>query len=117
MKFTAISRSRLTTWTLAVDGAPAIRRAQRYPRGITIDTRTLPDGWHALRAEIHDFPGNVGALDWSIRVDNTRPTLVLRRVIVRRPGDLPAGAPPGGARCACWWPRAIRGRPASSGPR
>ena len=86
VKFTAISRSRVTTWTLAVDGAPVIRTSQTYPRGITLDTRTLTDGWHALRAEARDFPGNVGALDWSIRVDNTRPTLLLRRVVVGRPG-------------------------------
>ena len=84
VKFTAISRSRVPAWTLTVDGVPATRNAQTYPRGITIDTRKLADGWHALHAEARDFPGNVGALDWSIRVDNTRPTLLLRRVIIRR---------------------------------
>ena len=84
VKLTAISRSRVPAWTLTVDGVPAVRNSQRYPRGITIDTRKLDDGWHALRAEARDFPGNVGALEWSIRVDNTRPTLLLRRVIIRR---------------------------------
>ena len=84
VKFTGVARSRITTWTLAVDGVPAIRTAQTYPRGITVDTRSLADGWHALRAETRDFPGNVGALDWSIRVDNTAPTIVVRRVVVGR---------------------------------
>ncbi|MBJ7456731.1 MAG: hypothetical protein JHC74_11790, partial [Thermoleophilia bacterium] len=84
VKFTGISRSRVTTWSLTVDGVPATRNAQTYPRGITIDTRRLPDGWHALRAEARDFPGNVGALDWSIRVDNTAPTVRLTRVVVGR---------------------------------
>lgn len=91
VKFTGISRSRVTTWSLAVDGVPATRNGQTYPRGITIDTRRLPDGWHALRAEARDFPGNVGALDWSIRVDNTRPTLAVRSVVVGRPGGPAAG--------------------------
>ena len=84
VRFTGISRSRVTTWSLTVDGVPATRNAQTYPRGITIDTRRLPDGWHALRAEARDFPGNVGALDWSIRVNNTAPAVRLKRVVVGR---------------------------------
>jgi hypothetical protein len=91
VRFTGLSRSRITTWTLAVDGSPASRLPQAYPRGITIDTRRLADGWHALRAEVHDFPGNVGALDWSIRVDNTPPTVLVRRVVVGRAAG-PLGA-------------------------
>jgi hypothetical protein len=91
VRFTGIARSRLTTWTLAVDGSPVSRRPQLYPRGITLDTRTLADGWHALRAETLDWPGNAGALDWSIRVDNTPPVLVLRRVRVGRARGPAAG--------------------------
>jgi hypothetical protein len=86
VRFTGLSRSRITTWTLTVDGAAAVRRAQTYPRGITVDTRSLVDGWHALRAEARDFPGNLGVLDWSIRVDNTPPVLILRRVVVGHVG-------------------------------
>ena len=86
VRFTGVSRSRVTTWTLAVDGSPAVRRPQTYPRGITVDTRHLTDGWHALRAEARDFPGNTGVLDWSIRVDNTPPSLILRRIVVGRVG-------------------------------
>ncbi len=84
VRFTGVSRSRLTNWSLSVDGAPAVRRPQRYPRGITVDTRALADGWHALRVEARDWPGNVGVLDWSIKVDNTRPVLVVRRTLKGR---------------------------------
>ncbi|MGD9572656.1 MAG: S8 family serine peptidase [Thermoleophilia bacterium] len=84
VKFTALSRSRVSTWRLAVDGQPAVRNAQTYPRGITVDTRRLPDGWHQLAVEAKDFPGNVGTSVWSIRVDNTRPTLIVRRVATKR---------------------------------
>ncbi len=86
VRFTGISRSRLTNWTLSVDGSPAVRLPQAYPRGITLDTRRLADGWHALSAQARDWPGNVGVLDWSIRVDNTPPTLLVRRVVVGRVG-------------------------------
>ncbi|CAN0383599.1 unnamed protein product, partial [Phaeothamnion confervicola] len=83
VRFTALSRSRISTWSLAVDGVPAVSRRQVYPRGITLDTTRLVDGWHALRADARDWPGNDGALDWSIRVDNTPPTIIVRRVVVR----------------------------------
>jgi hypothetical protein len=75
-----------------VDGQAAVARPQTYPRGITIDTRRLADGWHALQATARDFPGNTGSLDWSIKVDNTRPTLVVRRVVVVRPRRRPPRA-------------------------
>ena len=103
--FTGLSRSRISTWTLDVDGRPATPRAQTYPRGITIDTRHLADGWHALRATARDYPGNVGALDWSVKVDNTQAG-------AHRPlgeGAAPAPAPaarrgPGPApRAPCAW--------------
>ena len=63
---------------------PGDARAQTFPRGITIDTRRLPDGWHALRATARDYPGNVGTLDWSVKVDNTRPVLIVRAVKAQR---------------------------------
>ena len=94
VKFTGLSRSRLSTWLLEVDGSPAVRRAQTYPRGITVDTRRLEDGWHLLSAQARDFPGNVGRSEWSVRVDNTRPTAILRRVATKR--ARPAPLRPGG---------------------
>jgi hypothetical protein len=97
VRFTGLSRSRVTTWTLAVDGEPALRRPQSYPRGITVDTRRLADGWHQLAVEARDFPGNAGAATWPVRVDNTRPRIVVRRVATRalRPGRVPGrGARP-----------------------
>lgn len=95
VKFTGLSRSRVTSWRLAVDGAPAVRRAQPYPRGITVDTRRLADGWHLLAVEATDFPGNTGASTWSVRVDNTRPRLTVRRVASRalRPARVPGRGP------------------------
>ena len=73
VKFTALARSRVTQWALRLDGTPAVRRPQTYPKGISIDTRRLADGWHALSVEAKDFPGNVAQGQWSIKVDNTRP--------------------------------------------
>jgi hypothetical protein len=84
VKFKALSRTRVSTWTLAVDGRPVLSRSQAYPRGITVDTRRLPDGWHLLSASAKDFPGNSGTLDWSVKVDNTRPVLIVRSVKVQR---------------------------------
>jgi hypothetical protein len=84
VKFTALTRSRPTSWRLSVDGTPATARAQTYPRGITIDTRRLDEGWHLMRAEIKDAPGNAGARSWPVFVDNTRPRLVVRRVAQAR---------------------------------
>jgi hypothetical protein len=84
VRFKALGRTKPTQWRLDLDGAPATRRAQRYPRGITIDTRKLEDGWHALRVELRDRPGNTGVREWSVKVDNTRPTLVVRGVEVTR---------------------------------
>lgn len=97
VRFAGLSRSRLASWTLAVDGVPAVRRPQAYPRGITIDTRRLEDGWHLLAVEARDLPGNVGASSWAVRVDNTRPRLVVRRLALRRvrPARVPGrGAAP-----------------------
>jgi hypothetical protein len=90
--FAGLSRSRIATWTLAVDGRPAVPRPQSYPRGITIDTRHLADGWHALHATARDWPGNTGSLDWSVKVDNTRPALIVRRAVVTRPRRRPPSA-------------------------
>jgi hypothetical protein len=80
VRFKALSRSKVTQWALRLDGTPAVRRAQTYPRGIGVDTRRLPDGWHALAIEAKDFPGNVGLREWAVKVDNTRPRLVVRAV-------------------------------------
>ncbi len=95
VRFTALSRARVPSWTLAIDGVPAVRRPQTYPRGITVDTRRLADGWHLLAVEAKDFPGNVATSSWSVRVDNTAPTLVVRRVLARRlrPARVPGRGP------------------------
>ena len=69
VKFRAITRSRITgSWSLTIDGRPATARPQRYPRGITIDTRRMTEGWHLLDAQVADAPGNRGASQWSVFV-------------------------------------------------
>ncbi len=57
VRFKALSRSKVTQWSLRLDGTPAVRRAQTYPRGISVDTRRLPDGWHALADPGEGLPG------------------------------------------------------------
>jgi Subtilase family len=86
VRFKALSRSKVTRWSLRVDGTPAVRRPQTYPRGISVDTRRLVDGWHALSVEAKDAPGNVAHQQWSVKVDNTRPTLIVRAVKLARAG-------------------------------
>ncbi|MEZ0284752.1 MAG: S8 family serine peptidase, partial [Thermoleophilia bacterium] len=100
VRFKALSRSRVTQWSLRLDGAPAVRRAQTYPRGISVDTRRLPDGWHALSVQAKDFSGNLGGSDWAVQVDNTRPQLVVRAVRLAkvRRAHARAGARASGAR-------------------
>ena len=94
VKFSALSRTRVSTWTLAVDGQPVLGRAQTFPRGITLDTRHLADGWHALTAVAKDYPGNTGRLDWSVKVDNTKPVLIVRSVKVQALKPRPRRAGP-----------------------
>ncbi len=100
VRFKALSRSRVTQWSLRLDGTPAVRRAQTYPRGISVDTRRLPDGWHALSVQAKDFSGNLGGSDWAVQVDNTRPQLVVRAVRLAkvRRAHARAGARASGAR-------------------
>ena len=47
---------------------------------MTIHSPRLHRGWHLLRAQVSDAPGNVGASQWSVFVDNTKPTLAVRSV-------------------------------------
>jgi hypothetical protein len=72
--------SRLARWQLFVGDSPAtpVRVTERIAPGI--DTRRLADGWHALRVEAVDWPGNVSSREWWVQVDNTRPELRLRSI-------------------------------------
>jgi hypothetical protein len=99
VSFKAVSRSRIARWSAFLDGAP-LSTAAGDPRTLSIDTRRLPDGFHALRAEARDFPGNVGARDWTVKVDNTPPVLIVRRVAVARvrTAQSAKGGPRGSAR-------------------
>lgn len=81
-RFAVRAESTLTRWSLALDGAQIAGRLGNRPGSARIDTRKLPDGLHRLRAEVRDYPGNLRARNWAVRVDNTPPTLAVRRVIV-----------------------------------
>jgi subtilase family protein len=76
--------SQIARWALLVDGVPLTDR--RPPIGtVRLDTRRLPDGLHAVEVRASDLPGNAGAVSVPLEVDNTRPVLGLRRVIVLGP--------------------------------
>jgi hypothetical protein len=100
--FAGLSRSRIARWALHLDGVPVVARAQGAPRTVVVDTRRLPDGFHLLRGEARDWPGNTGSREWAVKVDNTRPVLVVRRVVV---GRATAARPERGARAPRVGPR------------
>jgi hypothetical protein len=50
------------------------------PYQTTLDTRTIPNGEHVIRADAYDFAGNVASHRVSVRIDNPLPA--------------PAGSPP-----------------------
>jgi subtilase family protein len=81
-KFDADDGSRIAHWSLTLDGIPLQPGRVGDPVGRRLDTRKLPDGLHLLHAEARDWPGNLGAGDWFFTVDNTAPTLSVRRVTV-----------------------------------
>jgi hypothetical protein len=84
IRFRALSRSRIARWALHLDGVPIVARSQREPRAVAVDTRRLPDGFHVLRGDARDWPGNTGSREWAVKIDNTRPVLIVRRVAVER---------------------------------
>jgi hypothetical protein len=51
------------------------------PGGLSLDTRTLSDGPHAIRVEAIDAAGNAGAVERQIDVDNTAPAHVDAHVV------------------------------------
>lgn len=61
-----------------VDGKPVGADATDPPYSATWDTKTVPDGSHALMALARDAAGNVGrSAPVTITVDNTPPTLTI----------------------------------------
>lgn len=77
--FRPVSKARLTRWTLSVDGVRlgGVRKLENP--AARVDTRRLADGWHLLRVEAADWPGNLGVQEWAVRVDNTPPRITLGR--------------------------------------
>lgn len=79
LEFRPVSKARLTRWTLAVDGTQIGGRRKLDKPAARIDTRRLDDGWHLIRIQAADWPGNVGTRELAIRVDNTPPVVALGR--------------------------------------
>ena len=43
------------------------------PQRVTLDTRTIPNGDHVIRANAHDYSGNLGSHRIAVRVENLPP--------------------------------------------
>jgi len=75
------------------------------PGGLSLDTRTLSDGRHAIRVEAIDAAGNAASVERRIGVDNTAPAHVDAHVVGgdgwRRVNDFEVG----------WQPQAGAGAP------
>jgi hypothetical protein len=71
----------VASWSVAVDGAPLLSDTAGAPSA-WLDTRTLPDGPHALQVSARDATGNQASETWPFVVDNTPPLVALRRVEV-----------------------------------
>ncbi len=82
LRFAVVKRVPLVRWGLSVDGEPVGGRRKPTRTAIGIDTRRLDDGWHTFTLSARDWAGNVAKRNWALRVDNTRPRVVVRRVVV-----------------------------------
>jgi len=89
LTFTPVSKARLTRWRLYVDDERIGGVRKLDSPSARLDTRRLRDGWHLVRIDASDWPGNEGSREWAIRVDNTRPRISL--------GAARASAPRGAA--------------------
>ncbi|HJZ62616.1 MAG TPA: S8 family serine peptidase [Miltoncostaeaceae bacterium] len=77
--------SRVAEWSVAVDGQrlSGALNDQAVVGGI-LDTRRLADGLHVVQVNARDWPGNIATRVYGLVVDNTRPTLAVRRVTLGR---------------------------------
>jgi hypothetical protein len=72
--------SRLTGWSVQVDGRTVVRRQGETPPAATLGRRWLPDGRHVIEVRASDWPGNVGVRTIPVVVDTGAPRLRSFRV-------------------------------------
>lgn len=65
--------SRLTGWSVHVDGRRVVRRQGETAPSASLGRRWLPDGPHLIELRADDWPGNTGARQMSVMVDTTAP--------------------------------------------
>lgn len=86
--------SRLTGWSVHVNGKRIVRRWGERPPSAALGRRWLPDGRHVIELRASDWPGNTGVRRMKVLVDTGAPRI--RRFRVERVGEertLAAGAP------------------------
>jgi hypothetical protein len=94
--FQALDRSPLASWSVRLDDKRVKLVYGRLPRPFRVNTLGLADGFHVLHAEATDLPGNASSFQWTIRIDNTLPSLAYGGIEVL--GRQTARVPPKKAR-------------------
>jgi hypothetical protein len=72
--------SRLTGWSVLVDGRTVARRPGETVPAATLGRRWLPDGRHVIEVRAGDWPGNTGVRQVPVLVDTRAPRLRSFRV-------------------------------------
>lgn len=72
--------SRLTGWSVHVNGRRIVRRQGERPPLASLGRRWLPDGRHVIELRASDWPGNVGVRRMNVLVDTRAPRLRSFRV-------------------------------------
>lgn len=72
--------SRLTGWSVHVNGRRVVRRDGERPPSAALGRRWLPDGRHVIELRASDWPGNVGVRRMDVMVDTRAPRLRSFRV-------------------------------------
>lgn len=65
--------SRLTGWSVLVDGRPAVRRPGETSPSVSLGRRWLPDGRRMVEVRAGDWPGNTGVRQFPVLVDTRAP--------------------------------------------
>ncbi len=72
--------SRLTGWSVLVDGRTVLRRQGETVPAAALGRRWLPDGRHVIEVRAGDWPGNTGVRQVPVLVDTRAPRLRSFRV-------------------------------------